>query len=139
MEIHYENHISAADFSRLRELVGMRKIPDRQVRVGLKNTAYQVAALDGETPVGMARILWDGGYTAYLADVVVDPAYQKQGIGRAMLDRIFAHIRSGMEPGETVTVHLTARKGKEPFYLRLGFHEIPDEATGSGMEKAVSL
>lgn len=137
MEIRYEEHISAADFSRLRKLAGMREIPDRQVRIGLKNTAYQVAALDGETPVGMARILWDGGYTAYLADVVVDPAYQKRGIGRAMIDRIFAHIRSGMEPGEQVTVHLTARKGKEPFYLRLGFREVPDEEAGSGMEQSI--
>lgn len=137
MELQYVNGISAEDFNRLRVSVGWREIPIRQARIGLKNTAYQVAVLDGNTPIAMARVLWDGGYTAYLADVVVDPAYQKKGIARTMIDCIFDHIRAGMEPGEKVTVHLTAAKGKEPFYLRLGFEENPTEQSGAGMAKSI--
>lgn len=137
MEIRYTNKISVGDYNRLRTLVGWREIPVRQAEVGLKNTAYQVAALDGEQPVGMARILWDGGYTAYMADVVVDPSYQKMGIGRAMIDRIFDYIAANTEQGEKVTVHLTAAKDKEPFYHRLGFVSNPTEETGPGMAKSI--
>lgn len=135
MEIKYVNYISVEDYTRLRDLVGFGRIPLRQAAIGLQNTAYQVAAMDGEKTVGMARILWDGGYTAYLADVVVDPDYQGCHIGCEMVENIIRFLRSHLEPGEKVMLSLGAAKQKEPFYLKLGFQNRPNENQGAGMSQ----
>ena len=47
----------------------------------LKGSFRVAAAFDGDRLIGMARSLSDGASDAYIQDVVVDPAYRKQGIG----------------------------------------------------------
>ena len=44
--------------------------------------------------VGMARALSDGVSDAYILDVVVDPAYRSQGIGREIVKRLADHLAS---------------------------------------------
>ena len=135
MGITYVSHISVEDYTCLRESVGFRKIPIRQVTAGLKNTAYQVAAKDGDKVVGMARILWDGGYTAYLADVIVHPDYQGKHIGHRMVKSIIDYLQSQLEPGEGILFSLGAARDKEPFYLKLGFQKRPNGQEGAGMSQ----
>lgn len=135
MEIQYINAISVEDYNRLRKSVGWSEIPPRQAQTGLNNTAFQVAAVDGGIPVGMARVIQDGGYVALISDVVVHPEYQGYGIGKAMLNRIMEHIHSGMEPGDRIMVNLLAAKGKETFYKKCGFAERPNEEQGAGMSQ----
>ena len=133
MEIHYIDHISVEDYNRLRHSAGWSLIPARQAQLGLDNTSFQVVALDGTVPVGMARILWDGGYQALLADVVVHPDYQGSGIGRNMVQQIIDYLRSQIQSGERVLLNLAAAKDKEPFYQKLGFDLRPNEDHGAGM------
>lgn len=129
------NHISVEDYTRLRDLAGFRKIPVRQAAAGLKNTAYQVAAKDGGKVVGMARILWDGGYTAYLADVIVHPDYRGMHIGFRMVQNIIDYLKAQMRPGEAILFSLGAASGKEPFYRKLGFEDRPSGNLGAGMSQ----
>ena len=135
MNIEYKNYISVEDYTKLRDSVGFRKIPIRQATIGLQNTAYQVAALDEDKVVGMARILWDGGYTAYLADVIVHPDYQGKHIGNQMVKNIIDYLQSQMEPGEGILLSLGAAEKKEPFYLKLGFQNRPNDHQGAGMSQ----
>lgn len=45
-------------------------------------TAYMVLCVrDDEKAIGVVRLLWDGGYIAFLSDVIVASDYQGQGIG----------------------------------------------------------
>ncbi|MBE6822062.1 MAG: GNAT family N-acetyltransferase [Ruminococcaceae bacterium] len=132
-QIRLVNSISVEDYNRLRAAAGWREIPLHQAQAGLQNTAYQVAALDGETTVAMARILWDGGYTAYLADVIVHPDYQELGIGKKMVDNIMDFLYSKMEHGDSILLNLSAAKGKEAFYRKLGFKRRPNREYGAGM------
>lgn len=135
MDISYVSTISTEDYSGLRASVGWGAIPENQVRTGLSNTAYLVAARkDGET-VGMARLISDGGYVNYIADVIVRPDCQGHGIGKAMMERILAHIRNGLPEGGVAMVCLVAVKGKEPFYRKLAFEERPNETHGAGMSQ----
>lgn len=138
MDIKYVNRISSEDYTQLRDSVGFSQIPLRQTIIGLKNTAYQVAAVDGNRTVGMARILWDGGYTAFLADVIVHPDYQGKHIGYEMVQNILDFLQSQMKPGDRILISLGAAKNKEPFYLKLGFLERPNEQQGSGMSQWLS-
>lgn len=137
MEIEYLNHISAEDYNRLRKSVGWSEISCRQAQVGLDHTAFQVVAVDGNIPVGMARVISDGGYVRYIADVVVHPDYQGYGIGKTMVNKIMDHIHTGLEPGDMVQVFLLAAKGREPFYRPFGFQERPNEELGAGMSQRI--
>jgi N-acetylglutamate synthase-like GNAT family acetyltransferase len=138
MELEYINTISERDYNRLRRLVGWKEIQTKQAQTGLNNTAFQIVAVDKGRTVGMARVISDGGYVRYIADVVVDPAYQGNQIGKTMLNKIMEYINNGIESGESVLVCLMAAKGKEPFYKKLEFQERPNDEFGAGMSQWIS-
>ena len=66
MNITYTNGISAEDCNRLRNSAGWPQMHLDQIETGLKNSAFIVAAKDGEDTVGMIRLVSDGGYVAFL-------------------------------------------------------------------------
>jgi GNAT superfamily N-acetyltransferase len=138
MNIEYSNQISEIEYNSLRESVGWDAISFRQAQTGLKNTTFQVAAKNEGKPVGMARLISDGGYVRYIADVVVLPAYQGYAIGKTMVGMIMDYIKSELEDGERVLVFLMAAKGKEPFYKQFGFGERPNDEYGAGMSQFIT-
>ncbi len=135
MEIQYIHKISEKDYNRLRKAVGWFEIPSKQAEIGLKHTAFQIVATDNDIPVGMARLVSDGGYVQYIADVVVLPGYQGYGIGKKMINKIMDLIDEGLEDGDKALVCLMAAKGKEPFYKQFGLEERPNDNYGAGMSK----
>lgn len=67
--------------------------------------------------IGSMRALSDGVSDAYLLDLVVEPAYRRQGIGREILHRLSGHLRSlGVD-----WIVLAGAPGTEPFYRTTGF------------------
>ena len=79
------------------------------------------------------RVLWDHGYVVYIADVIVRPEYQGQGLGRALMNHAMEYIRGMLKPGWHVMVSLMSAQGKEEFYKKFGFITRPDESHGCGM------
>lgn len=133
MEMYYCHTLSAEELNGLRDAVGWARISPRQAETGLEHTEYLVAARDGDRVVGCARIVGDGGYVAYICDVIVRPEYQGHGIGKAMIEQLLEFLRSNLEPGERVKVFLMAAKERESFYRQFGFLDLPDETDGAGM------
>jgi ribosomal protein S18 acetylase RimI-like enzyme len=82
----------------------------------LKNTDYHFSAWDGGKLVGFARVLTDGVYRATLWDVVVRPAYQKRGVGEALMARILSHPVLG-----SVEKFWLNTRDKFGFYEKFGF------------------
>ncbi|MDF2537761.1 MAG: GCN5-related N-acetyltransferase [Herbinix sp.] len=138
MSISYGNSFTVVEYNSLRRAVGWNEINERQAVIGLSNSKYKAAAYDGERTVGMARLITDGGYVAYIADVVVHPDYQKLGIGRALLQMILTYIEDNLAEDESVCVILMAAKDKEVFYKSFGFKERPTENLGAGMSRWIS-
>ena len=132
MAIEYVNTLSAEDFNRLRAAVGWMPVTLRRAAIGLANTAFIVAAVDGDQTVGMARVLTDGGYVVYIADVVVLPEYQGRGIGDGLMQRVMAYIRENLvdEDDQFVLTFLVAAEGKEAFYNRYGLTARPLPSMG---------
>lgn len=64
---------------------------DANFNIGYKNSTLVISAWDGERLVGAVRVLSDTVFRSYLLDLVVDPQYQHQGIGREMVARCIAH------------------------------------------------
>lgn len=121
----------AQDYNRLREAVGWGVYEEAVIVRSLPNTLYCVCARVGGQVVGMARIIGDGGLVYYIQDVIVLPAYQRQGIGTQMMDRLMAYI--GAHASHNTIVGLMAAKDKEPFYEKYGFVRRPNERMGAGM------
>lgn len=51
---------------------------------------YGVYADDPEKLVGFARVISDCATAYYLCDVIIDPEYQRQGLGTALVSHIVA-------------------------------------------------
>lgn len=77
--ITFTHEISIEDYNDLRASVDFITIRPKRARVALANSLYTLIAMDGSRPVGMARVVGDGGYVYFICDVIVRPSYQSHG------------------------------------------------------------
>jgi GNAT superfamily N-acetyltransferase len=94
----------------------------------IRESWYLTAAWCGEELVGTGRVLSDGVFHGLIVDVIVAPAYQRQGLGARIMARLLDRCREA----RLLDVQLFCAKGKAPFYHRLGFVDRP--ADGPGMD-----
>lgn len=134
MDLTFCETIAVEEYALLRRAVGWTTLVNEQAQQGLDNSACIVSCYDGDRIVGAARMIWDGGYIAYLADVMVLPAYQGREIGSRMVERAIAHMRAQLRAGWRIKIVLVASKGMEDFYTRFGFKARPNEREGAGMD-----
>lgn len=119
------------EYNDLRAAVGWKKRPVDAVKKGLPNTLYCVCAYIGDELVGMARIIGDDGMVYYIQDVIVLPAYQRQGIGTQIMDKIMLYLQPALQ--HRLSIGLIAAPGKETFYEKYGFTSLPNHRRGAGM------
>lgn len=67
----------------------------------------------------------------YIQDVIVLPAYQQQGIGTQMMDRVMDYIRA--HASHNTIIGLMAACGKELFYEKYDFTRRLTDHLGAGM------
>ena len=132
--LEYNNSLSTKEYCELRSAVGWQPIMEEQAESGLHHSDYIIACRNEENIVGCARIFWDKGYIAYLADVMVKPEYQKQGIGKKLVKECISYIDRQLKDGWRIKIVIVSAKGKEQFYERLGFRIRPNENDGAGMQ-----
>lgn len=137
MDFQYQHSLSAPDYLRLRQSVGWKSVSPRQAQAAIDHSAYLVSASVNGRTVSCARLVSDGGTVFYIADVIVDPEVQGNGVGKTMVRMILEHVGSMLEKGEMVRVNLMAAVGREPFYLKLGFVRHPSDQFGSGMSYTI--
>lgn len=135
--IDYEitNYMTPEEYMEFRRLVGWSAFPLEQAAEGLKNS-FIIACfrVDGK-PVALGRAVSDHGYVVYIADVIVIPEYQGNGLGRKVMEYLMEQIKASMKPGYRVMISLLAAKGKEEFYNKFGFEDRPSENFGCGMHQ----
>lgn len=73
------------------------------------------AAYDDEKPVGMVCAMDDGQITAYIHYLLVDPAYQKYGIGKKLISLVKEHYAGFLR------LVLVCYNETVPFYEKCGF------------------
>jgi len=134
-EFTFDENIDAETYMKFRESVGWGLFPLEEAEVTLKNSAVKVACHKDGKIIAICRALWDGGYTAYIADVIVDEAYRGQGLGKEMVRRTIEKIENQMKPGWKIRMVLNSAPGKEPFYEKFGFVKRPNEHAGCGMHR----
>ena len=115
------NELSAEEFILLWETVWGQGPSMEQTELAMQNTLFRVSVYDGKQIVAMARMIGDMGLNYYIKDVVVRPEYQKQGIGRLLIDELMKFIRKHGVSGTDIFVELCAMPDKIPFYEKFGF------------------
>ena len=115
------NELTAEEFISLWESVWGGAPSLEQTRLAMEHTMFRVSVYDGERVVAMARMIGDMGLCYYIKDVVVRPEYQKQGIGRMLIDELLNFISENGVIGTDIFVKLCAMPDKIPFYEKFGF------------------
>ena len=131
--IRYVDNITAEEYMNLRKTVGWVQFPLEEAQICIDNAYMVLCVRDDDKAIGVVRLLWDGGYIAFLSDVIVDPEYQGQGIGRKLVESCIERLKKDMKPGYKVKLTLNSAKGKESFYEKFGFVSRPTDSLGAGM------
>ena len=133
--IHYIDYVTPEEYMELRKIVGWVQFPLEEAEACIDNAYMVLCVRDDDKAIGVVRLLWDGGYIAFLSDVIVIPEYQGQGIGRKLVEACLQKLKKDLKPGYKVKITLNSAKGKEPFYEKFGFKERPNEDSGAGMDQ----
>lgn len=132
--IKYENSKpTLSGYKKLYESTGWAppaSISDEVLQTAINNSLYWISAYDDEILVGIGRIVSDGALYAFVCDMIVEPKYQKQGIGTSILGLLKEKCREH----SFRRVWLFAATGKAGFYLNNGFEIRPDDAPGMQMK-----
>lgn len=129
------NTITPEEYMEMRKVVCWSSFPLEQAAEGLKNSAILCCIRDNGKPIGIGRAVSDHGYVVYIADVIVVPEYQGQGLGREIMEYLLSEIKSSLKPGYKVMISLLSAEGKEKFYNKFGFIDRPNEWYGCGMHQ----
>jgi len=83
-ELTYREGFAPADFLGLAQRVWPREYSLSDTTAALARTT-NIGAWDGDRLVGSVRVLTDGYFFATIPEILVDPAYQRNGIGRHLM------------------------------------------------------
>ena len=79
------------------------------------NSNLIISAWDQDKLVGLCRALTDFSYCCFLSDLAVDMDYQRQGIGKTMIDLVKKEI------SDEVSLILLSAPSSMSFYPKVGF------------------
>lgn len=110
---------SVEAFRRLRTDAGLSDKDPEAVALALPHTWHGVVLQHEGVPIGMGRIIGDGGTAFQIVDVCVHPAHQGRGLGR----RIMAALTGELERRAPATayVSLIADGPARFLYEKFGF------------------
>jgi len=84
----------------------------------LRNSDLIITARDAGLLVGVSRAITDFSYCCYLSDLAVSVAYQRQGIGKRLIDE------TRMAAGDSATLILVAAPAAESYYPKIGMKHL---------------
>ncbi|MFF1374710.1 GNAT family N-acetyltransferase [Streptomyces sp. NPDC058308] len=110
---------SVETFRHLRTVAGLSDRAPEAVALALPNTWYGVVLRHQGEPVGMGRVIGDGGTAFQIVDICVHPDHQGQGLGK----RIMAALTEELERRAPATayVSLIADGPARFLYEKFGF------------------
>lgn len=92
----------------------LKRTNSDRVDRAFKNSYAVASCWAGDRLIGIGRMISDGEMYAGIFDVVVDPVFQKTGVGKAIVNTLISKAPQTF-------IHLTSTFGNEAFYRKLGF------------------
>jgi ribosomal protein S18 acetylase RimI-like enzyme len=119
MEWRFEDgRIDWSELSELYRIAPLGDKPAHRLKRAYANSMFKCFVLDDGRLVGAGRAVADGVDCAYLCDIVVHPAFQGKGLGKALVLKL-KELSAGH--GKII---LYANPGREDFYRKLGFRRM---------------
>ncbi|RCH69073.1 N-acetyltransferase [Streptomyces sp. SDr-06] len=119
---------SPETFRHLRTSAGMSDRSAEAVALALPHTWYGVVVHQGREPVGMGRIIGDGGTAFQITDICVLPAHQGRGLGKRIMAALTAELER--RAPATAYVSLIADGEAHRLYRQFGFTETAPASVG---------
>ena len=113
MTIHYHKNstnVNWTDVASLFKIVDWGERNPKEIEAAFSKSSCVRFVFDSDKLIGFGRTVDDGKYYSMVADLIIDPEYQGQGIG----SRLLSEIQESMKNYQFLT--LTAAIGKEQFY-----------------------
>lgn len=117
-----------AEYLRLREVAGLSAFSPEAADAGLRGTIFAVVLMQGDTAIGMGRLIGDGGCFFQVVDIAVDPAHQGRGLGKAIMAALKDHIDHALP--RSAYVSLIADVPANRLYEHFGFRETAPRSLG---------
>ena len=115
---------TAETYCHLRVASGLSPKSAEAAARGLPNTLFGVQILHEGRPVGMGRVIGDGGTAFQVVDIAVLPEHQGQGLGKRLMAEIAAWLHEHVP--ESGYVSLLADVPADALYAHFGFvHTAP--------------
>ncbi len=116
------------DYIRVRLAAGLSRKTEEAATIGLKDSLFAVTIFNENEPVGIGRIIGDGGCFFEVVDIAVLPKHQQRGVGTLIMDVLIAYVNE--HAPKSAYVSLMADYGTPTFYEKFGFAkaELPKAA-----------
>jgi len=86
----------------------------------LRNSNLVITARAEGRLVGISRAITDFSYCCYLSDLAVDAAYQRQGIGKRLVEE------TRQRAGDLARLILVAAPAANSYYPKIGMISVPN-------------
>lgn len=126
---------SISQYLQLRSTAGLSpKTPSQAAAVATGSWFGCYVAFDapdeGPQPVGMGRVIGDGGWYFHIADMAVHPKHQRKGLGDVILKTLLNQIKQEAPPDGTPYITLFADEPGKKLYYKNGFRDAAPEELG---------
>lgn len=120
MNYEIRNEIpSMKDYIEIRLKAGLSGKSEEAATVGLKNSLFGVVVYFNTIPIGIGRVIGDGGCFFEITDMAILPEHQYKGVGTLIMKALVAWLMENAPI--TAYVSLMADHGTPEFYSKFGF------------------
>lgn len=123
-----ENYIN------IRLQAGLSRKSEEAASIGLKNSLHGVVVYCEKQPIGIGRVIGDGGCFFEVTDMAVIPEHQGKGVGAMIMTALVEWLETNAP--KTAYVSLMADHGTPNFYQKFGFTKA-QEPKSCGMYKRI--
>ena len=118
--------VSPDEYNDLREKskIGPRK-SKKNAAIALEISLFITSIYDGDKLIAMARVVGDGAISLVVTDVMVDSEYQKNGLGRVLMNEINKYLDENYD--EDSYIILLANTPYDKFYEKFNFKQFPNK------------
>ncbi|MFI5782429.1 GNAT family N-acetyltransferase [Nocardia sp. NPDC051570] len=119
---------AVADYQYLRTACGLSAKSIEAAQLGLPNSWHGITVLHGGVPVGMGRIVGDGGCFFQVVDICVLPEHQGKALGRRIMQALTDEL--DRRAPSSAYVSLIADGDAHQLYRKFGFTDTAPASIG---------